>query len=123
MIYKNNYELIDLKHHILNDFPMDNIVKDFEETLPFNPDCTVWIEEGRLLGYMCVIRTPNMVFCGYTKAKEKKIIRTLYKHLQGLYKEAQDDNIPLITNGDNFDHCKNHVIQYKDTSFFEYILT
>ena len=121
MIYTNKYTLAELKYHILKDFKdvVPDIEKDYKETEEFNVDFTVWIENGQLIGYMGIIYFDDLIFCSYTKAHKKKVIRKMYNLLKEIY---DNTDLPVITDGTNFRHCAHHVKPWKDTPFFQWCL-
>jgi len=104
---------MDLKFHIIKDFKgvLPDIENDYEETNKFDEDTIfyTWIEEGRLLGYMGIIRLPHLTFCSYTKVYNRKIFKKMYSQFKECYVEAEAKGIPIVTDGTNFMHCKNHV--------------
>jgi len=124
LIYNSENKISDLKYHIIKDFKelIPDIEKDIEATSEFNPVFNTWIEEGRLLGYMGVVRTDEYIFCSYTKVFNRKIYKMMYAFFKDLYKEAECSDRALLTDGTNFAHCKNHVTPYKDTALFQWKL-
>jgi hypothetical protein len=111
----------DLKDHILKDFDGVTelpIKEDYKITKEFEPLFYTWIEKGKILGYMGIYEDEEIIFCSYTKRYDKKIHRKMYNFLKGL----KVLNKPIITDGTNWNHCKNHVIPYKDTGLFEWVI-
>ncbi len=111
----------ELKAHIFIDFkglttlPMD---EDYEVTKQFNPGFYTWEEDGVLLGYMGIVKMNTFIYCSYTKVHNRKIYKKMYHQL----KELKKYGLPILTDGTNFDHCKNHVVPYKDTELFEWLI-
>lgn len=112
MINLTENNLATLNDYILKDFKdvMPNIEKDIKHTYKFDDDCIFYTwSDDELLGYMGIIRTPEVIFCSYTKMRDRKVFKLIYKKFKEIYKEAEAKDIPIVTDGTNFMHCKNHV--------------
>ncbi len=120
MIEQNTISINSLVQRIKEDFRdlIPNIQEDILETTKHNPYFKVWTDENGILGYMGIIEMDKVVYCSYTKAYDKRIIKRMYVELKKLKKF----NKPIVTDGTNFDHCKNHVKPFRDTALFEWII-
>ena len=115
MIIKTDKTIEDLEKYILEHFAenIENIEEDIETTKTLNPVCYTFEEDAEIIGFICVIYTDEITFMSYTLSINNKVMRTLYKHFKKIHAYSAERNIPVITDGTNFDHCKNHVVPYK----------
>lgn len=127
MIELSETNITQLKHLIINDFygVVDDAEKECNELLKIEHTFYVWKEDVAILGYMGIVRFPHMIFCSFTKVYDRKIYKKMYKKFKELYNEAEDNNIPLVTDGTNFMHCKNHVepIYYGENKLYRWNLS
>ena len=113
-------QLKTIKSRVRVDFK--DLVLDLEDDMKaveeHKADFYVWYEDDVMMGYMGIITTEALFFCSYTKAYNNKVIKQMYKLLKELY----DTNIPVITDGTNFKHCKNHVEPFGGTGLYRWVL-
>lgn len=124
MITSGLTDIIDLKEHIIEDFDQysTDIEKDYKETASKDNLFYSWYKGDELLGYMGFIFYPSFIYCSYTKVYNRICYKLMYKQFKEQYKIATDFNLPLLTDGTTFSHCKNHVTPFKDTKLFEWKL-
>ena len=124
MIEMKILEMSELKPYIMMDFNglIDDLEGDIDESMSYSPVCYTWFLDDKIIGYMCTIYVPEFTFCSYTKMYDRVLYRTMYRQFKEIYTRSTEEGLPVVTDGTNFMHCKNHVIQYKDTELFQWKL-
>ena len=123
--------------YLTNDELKELVLEDFKDiTTDIEDKFNLYIEQGNemgtiihygffdgpeLVGYSTIVYNESVIQMGFSKAYNYNGVKQIYLQLKQTRKDFP--NLPILTDGTNWNHCKNNVIPSgKFKGYYEWIV-